>query len=426
SFIFIHKWYFIPLTLLLIIFVSFLAGFYPSVFLASFKPVNVIKGKFSKGKSSRNFRFVLVVIQYCISVLLIIGTLVIYFQLDYMQKKSLGFDSESILVIQRPQRLGKKYKVFKDIVDQNPKVMNSTFSFGAPQLVVESMVYFTKGKDTEESFTVSRYPTDFDFIDTYGLKVLKGRKLDKDFSTDSTAVVLNETAVRVMGLNNPLEQEIYYSYEKNVPLKVIGIVKDFHSESMHLPIRPTIIHINRDRPPLYYVIKCDPTKTKETIEFLKKVWNKFLPGEVLEYELLEDHIKSQYKNERQSGVVILVFSILAIFIACLGLFGMASYISNTRVKEIGIRKVLGANWLKLSKIMLIDLLKWVLIANVIAWPIGYFIMNKWLQNYAYKIDLNILIFILAGISSLLIALIAVGYKTIKTVNANPVDSLRYE
>ncbi|MFC2152391.1 ABC transporter permease [Bacteroidota bacterium] len=422
----IHKWYFLPLTLLLVIFVSFLAGFYPSILLASLKPVNMLKGKFAKGKSNNNFRFILIVVQYCISVLLIIGTIVIYFQIDYMQKKSLGFDSENILVIQRPQRLGQKHKVFKDIIDQNQNIINSTFSFGAPQLVVETMVYFTKGKEAEESFTVVRYPTDYDFIDTYGLKLLKGRKLNKNLSTDSTAVILNETAVKVMGLKNPLDQEIYYSYEKNVPLKVIGIVKDFHSESMHLPIRPTIIHINRDRPPLYFIIKYDSAKTKETIEFLKKVWNKFLPGEVLEYEFLEDHIITQYNNERQSGVVVLVFSVLAIFIACMGLFGMASYMANTRIKEIGIRKVLGANWGSLSKIMLLDLLKWVLIANAIAWPIGYFMMNKWLQNYAYKIDLNIWIFILAGISSLFIALLAVGYQTIKTINTNPIDSLKYE
>lgn len=422
----IHRWYFIPLTILLIIFVSFLAGFYPSVVLASFKPVEVIKGKFTSGKTSRNFRFLLVVVQYCMSVLLIIGALVIYFQLDYMQKKSLGFDSENLLVIQRPNRLRNEAKVFKDIVDKSPYIINSTFSYGAPQLVVETMVYFTKGKDTEESFTVVRYPTDFDFIDTYGLEFVKGRKLDKIFSTDSTAVVLTETAVRVMGITNPLEQEIYYSYEKDVPLKIIGVVKDFHSESMHASIRPTIIHINRDRPPMYYIVKYDPLKTKEAIEFLQKTWNEFLPGEVLEYQFLEDEIRDLYSNERQSGIVILVFSVIAIIIACLGLFGMASYMANIRVKEIGIRKALGASFRRISMIMIKDLLKWVLIANVIAWPIGYFIMNKWLQNYAYKIDLNISIFILAGIVSLLIAFITVAYQTLKASYTNPVNSLRYE
>ncbi len=422
----IHKWHFISIAILILIFVSLLAGFYPSVVLASFKPVEVIKGKYTSGKASRKFRFALVILQYCISVLLIIGTLVIYFQLNFMQSKSLGFESDNLLVIQRPNRLGQEAAVFKDIVDKNPNIINSTFSFGAPQMIVETMVYFTKGNDTEESFTVVRYPTDFDFIDTYGLDIKKGRKLDKSFSTDSTAVILTETAVRIMGLENPLEQEIYYSYEKDLPLKIVGIVKDFHSESLHLPIGPTIIHINRDRPPLYYTVKYNPAKTKETIIFLQDLWNKFLPGEDLEYQFLKDNIRTLYSHERQSGIIILVFSVLAIIIACMGLFGMASYMANIRVKEIGIRKVLGAGFWKITVIMIKDLLKWVAIANLIAWPLGYLIMSRWLQNYAYKINLNVSIFILAGVTSLFIALVTVGYQTIKAAYTNPVDSLRDE
>ncbi|MFC2096114.1 ABC transporter permease [Bacteroidota bacterium] len=422
----LHNWYVIPLAFGLVLFVSLLAGFYPSVVLSSFKPVEVIKGKFSAGSAGRNFRLILVVLQYSISVLLIISTLVMYWQLNYMQKKPLGFNSENLIVIQRPSRLKQQFKVYKEIVDKSPYVISSTSSYGAPQLMIETMVYFTKGKDTEESYTVVRYPSDFDFIDTYGLEIIQGRKLDKNLSSDSTAVVLTETAVRAMGLKNPLEREIYYSYEKNVPLKVVGIVKDFHSESMHAAMRPTIIIINRDRPPMYYIIKYEAGKVEETIKFLEEKWNEFLPGDVLQYQFLEDSIQSTYGKEQQSTVVMLVFSILAIFIACLGLYGMSSYMANTRVKEIGIRKVLGANFRKITVIMVKDLLKWVLIANIIAWPIGFFIMNKWLQNYSYRIELGVHIFIIAGIISLLIAVITVGYQTIKASNTNPVDSLRYE
>ncbi len=421
----LHNWYIVPLAFSLVLFVSFLAGFYPSIVLSSFKPVQVLKGKLSNRKG-RNFRLILVVLQYTISVLLIISTMVMYLQLNFMQNKPLGFNKENLIIVQRPNRLRTQFNVFKEIVDKSPYVISSTSSYGAPQLVVETMVYFTKGKDTEESYTVVRYPSDFDFIDTYELELIKGRKLDKTLATDSTAVVLTETAVKTFGLKNPLENEIYYSYEKDVPLKVVGIVKDFHSESLQAVIRPTIIIINRDRPPMYYIVKYKEGKAKETIQFLEEKWNEFLPGDVLQYQFLEDSLKDIYGNEKQITVVMLVFSILAIFIACLGLYGMSSYMANTRVKEIGIRKVLGANFGKISQIMIKDLLKWVLIANVVSWPIGYLLMNKWLQNYSYKIDLGIHIFIISGLISLLIAVLTVGYQTIKASGKNPVDSLRYE
>ena len=422
-----HQWYIIPVLIGLILFVSLLAGLYPSIVLSSFKPINIIKGNLLLGKSSGNrFRLVLVVLQYGISVLLIISTLVMYLQLNYMQNKSLGFDSENLIVIQRPNRLGVHQKAFKDIVDKNPHIINSTFSFGTPQLEIETMVYFTKGKDIEESYTVIRYPTDFDFIDTYGLKLLKGRKLDSKFSTDSTAVIITKSTVKALGLKNPLDQELYYSYEKGVPLKIVGVVDDFHSESMHSAIRPTIIIINRDRAPMYYIIRYDSAKRHEAIEFLQAKWNDFLPGEVLQYQFLEDQIKRLYSKENQSSIIILIFSVLAIVIACLGLFGMSSYIANTRTKEIGIRKVLGASFTSTILLMIKDLLRWVLLANIIAWPIGYFLMNQWLQDYAFKIELHFWIFILAGIISLLIAFLTIGYYTIKVSFTNPVNSLKYE
>lgn len=422
----LHNWYAILIAFALVLFVSILAGFYPSIVLSSFKPVDVIKGKFSGGKQGKGFRLILVILQYSISVLLIISTVVMYWQLSYMQKKPLGFKSENLVVIQRPNRLRQQFKTFKEIVDNNPNVISSTSSYGAPQLVVETMVYFTRGNDTEESYTVVRYPSDFDFIDTYGLEIINGRKLDKNLSSDSTAVVVSETAVRAMGLKNPLEQEIYYSYEKNVPLQVVGVCKDFHSESLHKAIQPTIIIINRDRPPLYYIVKYNPDKLEETISFLEETWNKFLPGDVLQYQFLDDTIKSVYSNEQRTTAVMLIFSILAIFIACLGLYGMSSYMANTRVKELGIRKVLGANFGKIAFLMMKDLLKWVLIANVIAWPIGLFVMKKWLQNFSYRIELGMFIFIVAGIISLLIAVITIGYHTLKASYTNPIDSLRYE
>jgi len=420
------NWIYIPFGLILIVLVSFLAGFYPSIILSSFKAVDIMKGKFTKGRSGKNTRFALVLLQNIISVLLILTTLVIYLQLDFMQNKELGFNKKNLIIVQRPNRLRNQAQAFKEIIDNNPDILNSTYSYGAPQMVVESMVYFTKEKDVEESYTVDRFPSDFDFIDTYEIQLLNGRKLDRDFSTDSTAVVLTETAVRVMGLNNPLEKEIYYSYEKDVPLKIVGIAKDFHTGPLQIPIRPTIIIINRDRPPMYYIVRYKESKAKEAIEFLKEKWNEFLPGEVLDYRFLEDHIKTQYKSENQAGSVIFIFSVLAIFIASLGLFGMSSYMINTRVKEIGIRKVLGATFRTIMRIMLFDILKWVVIANAIAWPLGCFIMNKWLNNFAFKIGLSVSVFIISGLVSLIIALITISYKTIKASVINPSYCLRYE
>jgi putative ABC transport system permease protein len=422
----LDNWFYIPFGVVLIVFVSFLSGFYPSIILSSYKAVDIMKGKLSKGENGKSTRFVLVVVQNVISILLIISTVVIYLQIDYMHHKELGFNTENLLIIQRPYRLKQQTQAFKEIIDKSPHVISSTYSYGAPQMVVEAMVYFIKEKEVEESYTVDRFPTDFDFMDTYGIQLLNGRKLDKTYTTDSTAVILNETAVRIMGLNNPLEKEIYYSYEKDVPLKVIGIAKDFHTGPLQIPIRPTIIIINRDRPPMYYIVKYKDSKAKEAVQFLKDKWNEFLPGEVLDYKFLDQHIKTQYNTENQAGIVIFIFSILAIFIAGLGLFGMASYMINTRIKEIGIRKVMGATFYNINKIMFIDILKWVVIANIIAWPFGYFIMNKWLNNFAFRIDLNFGLFIFSGLISLAIAVLTIGYKTLKASSINPTECLRYE
>lgn len=422
----IHNWIYFPVGILLIVFVSFLAGFYPSIILSSYKAIDIMKGKLTKGKGGKHTRYALVIIQNVISVILIISTLVIYLQLNFMRNKELGFNSQNLIIVQRPNRLKNKAQAFKEIINKNPNIINSTYSYGAPQMVVEAMVYFTKDENIEESYTVDRFPTDFDFMDTYGIKLRNGRKLDKSYSTDSTSVILNETAVRIMGLDNPLEKEIYYSYEKDISLKVIGVAKDFHTGPLQIPIRPTIIIINRDRPPMYYIVKYKDSKAKEAVQFLKDKWNEFLPGEVLDYKFLDEHIKNQYKTENQSGIVIFIFSILAILIASLGLFGMASYMINTRIKEIGIRKVMGATFYNINKIMFIDILKWVVIANIIAWPFGYFIMNKWLNNFAFRIDLNFGIFIFSGVISLAIAMLTIGYKTLKASSINPTECLRYE
>lgn len=418
--------FYLPFGFALIISVSFLAGFYPSVLLSSYNSIDILKGKFTKGKNGALTRTTLVVVQNIISILLIIAALVIFTQLDYMKSKKLGINTDNLIVVQRPNRLKTQVQVFKEIVDENPLVLSSTYSYGAPQMVIESMVYFTKENEKEESFTVERYPTDFDFIDTYGIELVDGRKLDKNISTDSTAVVLTKTAVRVMGIENPLEKEIYYSYEKDVPLKIVGIVKDFHSASLHVPIRPTIIIINRDRPPMYYIVRYKGGFEKETVEFLKSKWEDFLPGEELDYNYLNDHIKTLYKNESRAGVVILIFSLLSVFIASLGLLGMAIYLANGREKEIIIRKVLGAKTTTLFKLMVKDIIKWVLLANIVAWPVGYYLLNEWLQNYSYRIELGISVFLFSGLISLVIALATVSFNIAKVTFINPADGLRYE
>jgi len=426
SFSILQNWYYIPLAIVLIIAVSVLAGFYPSLILSSFRPVDVIKGKFTSGKGGKQMRSVLVTMQNIISILLIITTVVIYSQLDFMKNKSLGFSSEDLLIIQRPNRLKNNAQAFKEIVNKNPNILYSTFSYGAPQLVVETMVYSTKENDVEESYSVSRFPTDFDFIDTYGLKILKGRKLDIEYSTDSAAVVINETAIRVMGLHNPLEQQIYYSYEKDLPLNIVGVVEDFHTGPLQTSIRPTIIHINRDRPPMYYIIKYKEGSAKEVIDFVQDKWNEFLPGEVLDYRILEDYISEHYKSENQAGKLILVFAVLSILIASLGLLGMASYIANSKVKEVGIRKVLGSTISNIFWVIIKEFFKWVILANLIAWPIGYFVMNNWLNNYSYKISIGFEVFIVAGLISVLITFVTVAYKVFRLSMINPARCLRYE
>jgi len=407
------------------------SGSYPALFLSSFQPVRVLKGIVSIRTRSRSpLRKILVVAQFAFTIILLIGTTAIYNQLSFMENKDLGFDKENIITFSTSGKYRDNYESARVELLQNPNILNVTKAFppGAGRRIA---AFNWEGKDPSEEIALCPVPASFDFIETYNMEMVEGRSFSREFLTDSLNCIINETAARVMGLESPVGTRISFTGNRAVDYWfntregiIIGVVKDYHNGSLHNEIPPLVIKFS----PRAFVInvKINSENIAGTVSFLEKKWKEFVPGRPFTYNFFSDSIEGNYRSEERIGTIFRYFTFLAIFIACLGLFGLASFMAEQKTKEIGIRKVLGSS---VSGIMLIlsnEFTKWVLIANVIAWPAGYFVMNRWLQNFAYRIDLGIGIFLFSAVLALIIALLTTGYQTIKAASANPIDSLRYE
>jgi len=286
-------------------------------------------------------------------------------------------------------------------------------------------VFQKEGAESNESHTLLNIAADYDFLETYQIKMAQGRFFSREMTTDTLAVILNETAVSTLNITDISKDRLNPS-GNNPPLNIIGVFKDFHLQSLHEKIRPMSATLLRSQPGVLLSVRIRPGEIEETIRFLETEWNKFVPGQPADYVFFDDRFDDMYRSEIQAGKVISSFSLLAIFIACLGLFGLASFTMVQRTKEIGIRKVMGASTSGIILLMSRQFLKWVLIANVLAWPIAYYAMNKWLQNFAFKTDMGLWIFIVSGVSALIIALLTVSYNSIKAAVANPAEALRFE
>ena len=422
----ILNWPFLLVLFIGALVIGTVAGSYPAFLMASFRPVSVLKGKMQSSMRGRRFRDALVIFQFCASIVLLVGTAVIYTQLHYLRNKELGFDKEHVVVIQRAEKVGSQQLAFKNQLEQNPDVLSAVFTDSLPQFLLEAKVFQKEGEGNQENNTLITITADYDLLTTYGLQMIAGRYFEREHSTDSAAVVLNEAAVKALDMQDPLNKRLVLVGLRRKPMNIIGIINDFHMESLHTKIGPTAVILVGVRPSVLLSVRVRPGDLQKTLGFLENQWKEFTNNQPFEYVFFDDQFDMLYRAEIQAGKVITAFACLAVFIACLGLLGLASFTVSQRTKEIGVRKVLGATTSGILVLLNKDFVKRVLMANLIAWPLAYYAMNKWLQSFAYRIRISIWMFLAAAVVALLIALFTVSYQTIRAARGNPVDSLRYE
>jgi putative ABC transport system permease protein len=412
--------------ILLLLIVSLGSGSYPSFFLSAFKPISVLRGTLKSGSKGAFMRKVLVVGQFVISIALIICTLIIYKQIIYMKNKPLGFDKEQKLVITLRgwEMITDKYETVKNEFLQHPAVLNATASSGVPGSMINRTWIFPFGEQDSKGQAFRSLRCDHDFTEVYGLEFVAGRPFNKNIQSDTyETFIINESGVKAFGWNSPEEALGKELWDRRYP--VIGVVKDYHWWGLQRSIEPMIMRIVPD---LFRSISLtvNTADMQRTLAFLERKYGELFPGDLFEYFFVDTNFDIQYRSEERLSQIFQVFTTLGIFIACLGLLGLASFIAEQRTKEIGIRRVLGASVSQVIVLLSKEFTKWVLIANFIAWPLAYIAARKWLQNFAYRMSVGVELFIFSATLALIIALCTVGFQAIKAAIANPVDSLRYE
>ena len=413
---------FILAILLIIILVGFVAGSYPAFYLTSFNVVEVLKGRARSGMKSKGVRSSLVVFQFAVSTFLIIATVVVHQQLKYMQSKSLGLDKRNVVSITGTRRLANNRDAFKTAVESQAGVQKASYTNNNFPGMNNITVFREKGKEVDH--LVGKYDADWDHIDVMKIELKEGRFFSRDFKSDTTAVVINEAAVKEFGLQNPLNNELTdFNGQVPVNVKIIGVVKDFNFETLKAKVRPVVIRLTEKSRVLMVRYDGEPRQIVSSIE---QQWKSLAPGEPFEYTFLDQDFDSLFRSEMRLSDIFTVFSSLAIFIACLGLFALAAFTTEQRTKEIGVRKAHGATVFSLTLLLSKEFTRLVLIAIIPAIVVGWYVADWWLGDFMYRIELSPILFVGSALVAILIALITVSYQSVKAATGSPVGSLRYE
>ena len=425
----LNNWFMFKTLIGIALFIGFLAGSYPAFFISAFRPALVLKDKSKVGFKTGPLRSGLVVFQFTASIILIIGTLIIVNQLHFIQNKKLGFDKEHVLILNNAELLGERAEVLKNEMLKHPQFVNGTVTGYLP--VPSSRRYMSLRPegytDTKEPLPISMWSVDQDYIDTLGLKIVEGRGFSREFATDSTAAIINRKAVEHFGFDSPLGKKLScHSSSQGIQdfYTVVGVVEDFHFDSLRNNIEPLVLYLGQSSDLISFRIQTEDLPG--TIELLRQGWERFMPDEPFEYSFLDERFENVYKAELKMGKIFGVFAGLAIFIGCLGLLGLASFSAERRTKEIGIRKILGASIPAVVRLLIKEFVILVGIANLIAWPIAYVLMQGWLRNFAFRVSFSLLVFLFAGALTLFFSFMTVGFLALRAALSNPVDSLRYE
>jgi putative ABC transport system permease protein len=404
--------------------VGVMAGSYPALFLSSLKPIAVMKGHVisSKNNSQGLLRIILIVAQFTISILFVACTLVMHNQLSYIQSKNLGYNKDHLIIIPIDnQHVKSKYAIYKTEILRNAAILNATATSFAPSMQGYFQNVKIQGAREGSLNSMNWISVDYDFLKTLKIDIIRGRNFSPDFSTDETAYILNESAIKSIGWRNPLGERI------NIAAlgPVIGVIKDFNFQSLHERIQPLALCIYPDLFQ-YLLVRVKPENITQSIPFLQNRWQEIFPDQPFEYGFFDQDFDRLYKTEIGLGNIFNCIALLALLVACLGLLGLVSFSTNRRTKEIGVRKTFGASMSGILFLLLKNITKWIFVAALIACPVAWYVMHKWLQNFAYRIDLTVWPFLFAGVLALVMALLTVSLQAIRAAKENPVEALRYE
>lgn len=428
----LYQWRVAIFILLIPFLVGIVSGIYPALFLSSFRPVMILKGVFTPAAGNLSFRKVLVVVQFTISIILIICTAVVFRQLSYLMKTAPGFDKEQVITMAYNYSLDPQYEAFRNELLQHSTIINSTRSSRIPtgRLLDDLGAETVSGDSTAPvSGNVKFVTADYDFIPAYGIKILAGRNFSREYPTDTNNYILNESAIKMLGwqhAGNAVGKSFRYG---GVTGNVIGVMNDFHFESMHQPIIPLVLFMGTPVTRKYYgnlSVKLAANNIQAGLNDVRETWNKFMPGNAFDYTFLDDNFAQLYEAERRQQHIFTIFSLVAIFIACLGLFGLSAFAITQRFREIGIRKVLGASVSSIVNMLSKDFLKLVILASFVSFPVAWFAMSQWLNGFAYRIEIGLWIFPVAALLASIVAFATISIQATKAAMANPIKSLRTE
>jgi putative ABC transport system permease protein len=399
-----------------------ISGIYPALLLSSFQPVAVLKNAFKSGLRGKAFRRALVIFQFVLTTVLIIGTVVVYRQLNFLRRQNLGYEKDQVMIFRLTGNMREKIDLIKTTFERIPGVINTAAASTVPGRRRQTLTLENwEERDSEDRFELGVLDVDLGFLSTFGLEMVEGRFFSRDFATDeSNAVIVNEAVIRAMGMKDPVGKWIL-----GPRLKIIGVIKDFNLRTLHHKIAPLVIGM--DKSSLHHLfVKIAAENIPQTIASLRSSWNSLIPEYPFDFKFLDEQLEEFYRADQRIGKIINAFAGLALFVACLGLFGLASFMAERRTKEIGIRKVLGASNPVIFHLLARDFFKWILLANLIAAPIAAFAMRKYLNLYAYHTKLGPMVFLIPGLLTLLVSLLAISWQAIRAATADPVKSLKYE